>query len=205
MFNFFLLIFSSVLNITVLYETLCGDSRAFFRNQLPDAYPALKNYIDIQFVPFGKANSFHNGVDYQFACHFGPVECYGNKLQSCMINTFDRNADIHYEFTKCYMTSKSPRSEGEAHDLAYECARAIGLPKERMDSCMNSREGILLQLRDEQATKSLQNPLQFVPTIVYDGVYDKALQDQSLTNFRGVICQLLLAKGVNDNFIQRIC
>ncbi len=41
--------------VTILYETYCPDSRRFI-NQLTENYEKLKNKIDVEFVPFGKAS-----------------------------------------------------------------------------------------------------------------------------------------------------
>lgn len=43
-------------NITVYYETLCPDSKAFILSMLYPNFPKLKDYISLRLVPFGKAN-----------------------------------------------------------------------------------------------------------------------------------------------------
>lgn len=44
------------LKVSVYYETLCGDSKRFIKNQLyPVKKSALGKYFDIDFVPYGKA------------------------------------------------------------------------------------------------------------------------------------------------------
>lgn len=42
--------------MTVYYEALCGDSKRFITTQLAPNYEAFKDYVNIQFVPYGKAS-----------------------------------------------------------------------------------------------------------------------------------------------------
>lgn len=43
------------LPVSVFYEALCPDSIKFFKEQLVPTYKALGKYINLNFVPFGKA------------------------------------------------------------------------------------------------------------------------------------------------------
>ncbi|XP_013112424.2 GILT-like protein 1 [Stomoxys calcitrans] len=171
------------LKVLVLYESLCPDSVRFMQRQLGPNYNDLKDYIDISLVPFGKSYSENNGA--QFYCQHGPKECLGNRQQSCILQqTNDQEQQV--EFAVCQMTI-SNKSRG-----IDDCARSSGLSND-IDTCMTSELGTLLQLEAEQITHSYAPT--FVPTIVYDGVFDQQLQDNSLRNFRGTVCYLLQKRG----------
>lgn len=43
------------LHVAIYYESLCSDSMDFLTNQFAPAYDSLKDYMDVLFVPFGKA------------------------------------------------------------------------------------------------------------------------------------------------------
>lgn len=43
------------LHVAIYYESLCSDSMDFLTNQFAPAYESLKDYMDVLFVPFGKA------------------------------------------------------------------------------------------------------------------------------------------------------
>lgn len=43
------------LNIDIFYESRCPDSRDFMQNQLKKSYQAIKDRVNINYVPFGKA------------------------------------------------------------------------------------------------------------------------------------------------------
>ena len=68
-------------------------------------------YVDILFVPFGKADST-NGEE-PFTCQHGPNECAGNKVQSCsLVRIADQTQQV--EFANCFMTdANSRRGNGE--------------------------------------------------------------------------------------------
>ncbi|XP_075166563.1 GILT-like protein 1 [Haematobia irritans] len=180
------------LKVLVLYESLCPDSVRFMKQQLGPNYGELKNHIDLALVPFGKSFSENNGA--QFYCQHGPKECLGNRQQSCILQQ-TKDQDQQVEFAVCQMTT-ALRSDG-----IDECAESSGLSSD-IDTCMTSELGTLLQLEAERITHSYKPT--FVPTIVYDGVFDQQLQDNSLRDFRGTVCYLLQKRG-DISFHDDIC
>ncbi|KAH8311637.1 hypothetical protein KR044_007300 [Drosophila immigrans] len=165
------------LQITLLYESLCPDSRNFMR-QLGPVHAELGEYIDIALVPFGKSESEENGA--LFHCQHGPAECEGNRLQSCVISSTNNQA-IQVKFVACQMFALD-------YANADKCANEAGLLTD-VEHCMKTPTGTKLQLEAEQITKRYRPS--FVPTIVYNHVFDQQLQDKSLRNFRSTVCYLL--------------
>lgn len=55
---------------------------------------------------------------------------------------------------------------------------------QKLQSCATSREGDVLLAANGDKTPSLA----FVPTIVYDNIYDDQAQEQSLKDFVAVVC-----------------
>ncbi|KAH8419036.1 hypothetical protein KR222_001411 [Zaprionus bogoriensis] len=167
----------SKLHITLLYESLCPDSRRFMP-QLENVHDELGEYIDLQLVPFGKSLSEQNGA--LFHCQHGPDECAGNRLQSCVISSTS-NQKAQVKFVACQMFA--PRNAN-----ADQCASDAGLFPD-VNKCMSTAEGTRLQLEAELITKRYSPS--FVPTIVYNHVFDQQLQDNSLHDFRSTVCYLL--------------
>ncbi|TMW49092.1 hypothetical protein DOY81_005826 [Sarcophaga bullata] len=179
------------LKVLVLYESLCPDSVRFMGQQLGPSYDALKDYIDLSLVPFGKSYSKNNGG--QFFCQHGPRECYGNRQQSCVLQQIkDQAAQVN--FVVCQMTKPDSSS------IEY-CAERAGLSSD-IDTCLNTELGTLLQLEAERITHSYG--IKFVPSIIYDGVFDQQLQDNSLRDFRGTVCGLLQKRGA-ISFHNELC
>lgn len=44
------------INISIYYESLCPDSKLFITQYFYPAYEIFSNYLNIRFIPFGKAN-----------------------------------------------------------------------------------------------------------------------------------------------------
>ncbi|GBP09372.1 hypothetical protein EVAR_73443_1 [Eumeta japonica] len=82
-----------------------------------------------------------------------------------------------------------------------QCAESSGLSSD-IDTCMNTELGTLLQLEAERITRSYS--ISFVPTIIYNGVFDQQLQDRSLRDFRGTVCGLLQKRG-DISFHNALC
>ncbi|RZB39138.1 GILT-like protein F37H8.5, partial [Asbolus verrucosus] len=181
------------LHVQVFYESLCPDSLNFVTQQLHPVAEELAPHIDLKLIPFGKSVSFKISDDnVQFICQHGSQECKGNKVQSCALNAIsDQIAQV--EYVNCFMKTfkKGQKNEGE---YGQRCAEAVGLDSNYVSECYSSPLGTQLQLLAEQMTATISP--KFVPTIVYNRSsmfqrFDQQLQDGSLTDFRGVVCQLL--------------
>ncbi|XP_011185002.1 GILT-like protein 1 [Zeugodacus cucurbitae] len=171
------------LDVTILYESLCPDSIRFMGRQLAPAYGNLKENLNINLVPFGKSRSVNLGSE--FYCQHGPAECAGNRLQSCVLNQ-ESTQNQRVRFAICQMLAKDKQNVEDCTDL-------VGLSSD-VDDCVNTNVGTQLQLLAEQVTN--QYTPSFVPTIIYDGVFNQQLQDASLYDFRGTVCALLQKRGI---------
>ncbi|KAG5899568.1 hypothetical protein JTB14_022899 [Gonioctena quinquepunctata] len=193
-------------NVAVYYETLCPDAKQFMVHQLqPLLKGDLSTYINLTLVPYGKAHTtLENGV-YSFSCHHGNVECYGNKLQACSLIFIDfgnstdklgynKNA---VEFVICLMDGvKSTTRIDEIQSVAQKCDKTgvYGILKKCVD---DAHIGSQFLNKLGMRTNELQNPLEYVPTIVYNEVFDKEESDQSVNDFKKVFCSKVKSKNVS--------
>ncbi|XP_026467919.1 GILT-like protein 1 [Ctenocephalides felis] len=168
------------LDVTIFYETLCPDSVRFISNQLYPNFEALAPFTNFKFVPFGKAANINDGES--FECQHGPEECRGNMLQSCVLHLLGKNPMMHMRFVGCQMHPSADHS-------GKTCTRMVGIDWNLVDRCMKSDVGRLLQLRAERETNAIWP--QFIPTIVFNGVFNQDLQDRSQIDFRGAACHFL--------------
>ncbi|KAG8235708.1 hypothetical protein J437_LFUL016327 [Ladona fulva] len=169
-------------NVSLYYESLCPDSVRFVVNELQPTWEQLAGYMNIRFIPFGKSwSEMNRRKERVFRCQHGPRECLGNKMQSCGLSLLPTQ-ESQVKFVTCVMSKQDPSSAGP------ECCREVGLDFLRLRECYYSSLSDELQLEAEQETNSIRNPLRFVPTIVYNGVFNPRKQDESLYNFKAVVC-----------------
>uniref|UniRef100_A0AAG5CTD3 Gamma-interferon inducible lysosomal thiol reductase n=1 Tax=Anopheles atroparvus TaxID=41427 RepID=A0AAG5CTD3_ANOAO len=169
----------AAVTVDVYYAHLCPDSVRWVQNQLLTLSPNLLNSITLDFIPFGKAQSVNNGQS--FICQHGPAECEGNRVQSCILSLLpSQQAQVNY--VGCQMSF-------DADPRGWECAFRSGVNLIAAETCVEGTQGTQLQLEAERRTQ-LITPA-FIPTIVFNGQFDQALQDRSLTDFAGIIQELL--------------
>ncbi|XP_046400325.1 GILT-like protein 2 isoform X2 [Ischnura elegans] len=176
------------LEIAIYYETFCPDSKRFLTEQLPKVLEMAMHepYITFKFVPFGLATSQTNSDgDVNFSCQHGLKECVANTLHSIALNIISdplRQA----QFLSCVMKDDDPTA------LIEECGALVGLRVDDVNHYYKTKAAENLQLLAEAETNKIQNPLSFVPTIVYNGVFNQNLLNQTLDDFNLTICSLVL-------------
>ncbi|XP_053691111.1 GILT-like protein 1 [Sabethes cyaneus] len=168
----------AAVKVDVYYEHLCPDSIRWISDQLAPNYEAMQNIIDIDFIPFGKSRSINNGES--FECQHGPLECEGNRIQSCVLNYLPEQ-DRQVSYVACQM-------HFNADPRGYECAFRSGVNLNAAQACVDGDLGRQLQLEAERRTQLISPS--FVPTIVFNGQFDQSLQNRALSDFLGVICEL---------------
>ncbi|CAG9859698.1 unnamed protein product [Phyllotreta striolata] len=178
----------SCIKVSIFYEGLCYDSVKFIGQQLYPNWNSIKSHITVEFVPYGKAihTSFgDNG--YKFMCHHGAAECLANKYQSCLLkqNMDDtKNVELIY----CIMSSNKPG----AFDTARNCASELGYDLTKFTKCVNSKEADEYLAENGNKTWAVVPNISFVPTIVFDDIFERSLQAQALTDFIGVVCDRII-------------
>ncbi|ERL95191.1 gamma-interferon-inducible lysosomal thiol reductase-like isoform X2 [Dendroctonus ponderosae] len=174
---------SPLVQVSVYYETLCPDSISFIVHQLYPGYYALKEYIDLELVPWGHASEEEIDGVKNFTCQHGPTECYGNKVHACVIDM--ASEEVSTEFVFC-----SERSDAPADDTnLQQCAEEVDLSWSEIQECVVNGKGDELLSENGRKT-NLVSPT-FIPTIILNGTYDQTTQDQALLYFKTLICNLI--------------
>ncbi|XP_065351021.1 GILT-like protein 1 [Cloeon dipterum] len=179
---------TQAVKVSVYYESLCPDSIAFIRDQYHSTYQQLgSSSITVDFLPYGKATHTQDGNgNWNFDCQHGPEECRGNKVQACGLK-YITNPDLQEAYVHCVMTSSYPPDAGQS------CATSVGGVSDysAISSCISSAEGDNALVAYGDRTHALGSILSFVPTIIYDDVFNQSEQNESLYNFLGVVCRHL--------------
>ncbi|CAG9862267.1 unnamed protein product [Phyllotreta striolata] len=178
-------IYANNLKVTILYESLCPDSVNFLKNQFYPTYNILKEKLDVELVPFGKANATKINNTWYFHCQHKEAECYGNKVQSCAIDLTPKNVSV--EFVMCAMKS------GDASDdtILKQCAGDSNVTWSDIENCLNSGKGDALLAKNGEKTNELRPNIPMVPTIILNGVYSEAVQNLALKNFQDLAALIL--------------
>lgn len=101
---------SDKLPVKFYYEALCPDSRKIL-SDLGREYQTFKQYIQLEFVPFGRAKSL-DGEGNEFECHHGPKECVANKIHSCGVEHLGSQG-AKQQFVVCQMRTEADQTGKE--------------------------------------------------------------------------------------------
>ncbi|XP_052742198.1 gamma-interferon-inducible lysosomal thiol reductase [Bicyclus anynana] len=173
----------SLLALTVYYESKCPDSKSFILKQLEPSMQHLSDYVQLKFVPFGKARSINYG-DAGFECQHGPSECLGNIVQDCSLHLLgDRSDKERLEYVACEMYTEAG-SQGR-----FDCVERAMLSSTEVEQCVLQGKGTALQLESEYYT-DLVKP-KFVPTVTINGIFNQEIQNNSQRDLFGTICSLI--------------
>ncbi|KAJ8916675.1 hypothetical protein NQ315_000320 [Exocentrus adspersus] len=187
-------------NVAVYYESLCPDSRKFFTQQLyPSLQGNLSSYVNLTLLPYGKTKATFDVNEYQFQCHHGPSECYGNKIQACALKLIDQGQKseglgfnrVAAGFINCLM-DKATRDGDKATFPTMECAQLNNVNNLNLiENCANHTDGSNYLSILGKLTDTLQNPLKGVPTIVFNNQLKEEDNTLAQTNFVKALCQYI--------------
>lgn len=168
--------------VDVYFSSLCSDTMRFFTNQLEPTWRQIKDIVDLNLIPFGKARATPTASgDYTFECQHGPDECHGNKVMACIQNSFP--IDTQVKMIHCMMSKSYPAFAGP------QCSQQLGIEWAPLDRCANSATGSLLLYQNGVKTSALNPRVYFIPTITIDGQYTRSQLRTSLRSLKNQICQ----------------
>lgn len=98
------------LPVKFYYEALCPDSRKMMAD-LGREYQTFKQYVQLEFVPFGRAKSLDTEGN-EFECHHGPKECVANKIHSCGVEHLS-SEPAKQQFVVCQMRTEADQTGKE--------------------------------------------------------------------------------------------
>ncbi|XP_011505236.1 PREDICTED: GILT-like protein C02D5.2 [Ceratosolen solmsi marchali] len=166
--------------VTVYYEALCPDSKYFIIKQVVPTFNSIGNYIEIQLIPYGKAETTVVKDDYTFECQHGAVECAANIIHACSINKI-KDTRKQLEVVACMI-----KNNMHPMSILRSCTSQMDEYKSIVN-CAQSIEGRRLLMKYGEITKALDPAINFIPTITLDSEMDN--QILILKNLLRQICQ----------------
>ncbi|KAK8782329.1 hypothetical protein V5799_016330 [Amblyomma americanum] len=175
----------SQVNVTVLYEPYCKDSSWFINKQLLPVYGQLRKHLIIEMVPFGRARMKElpgSGSTVTFSCRHGQAECLASLIHACAINLYP-DTYKHLPFIACTLSAWKPEKN------VVKCANANKMEAAKITGCASSQQGKVLLRKMGLRTMSLKPPINYVPSVVIDGGFNKRYQKKLQRQFKDTVCK----------------
>ena len=175
--------------VDVYYETLCPDSIGFLVRQLIPSYDTLSSMMQLNLIPFGKAEIYEFRETVDFYCQHGPKECRGNMLHACVFKEHQYNYTRVLPFVECMEYDLKGKPKPNVDLIATNCAKENDIDWDKIESCASGSQGKQLLMEAGKKTKALRPKLSFVPTIVINEKYSDSNQNKALYgDFSKLVC-----------------
>lgn len=169
------------IKITTVTTSACLDTVNFIRDELVPAYLTYMNYLDIEFIPWGRTVNHGNGT---FTCQFGDNDCFANRLHRCVLDLLKGYDYMQVLYMACEL---SPPYPGFAQG-SYACVREMGVDIAKANYCVNNPDRDTLDEAAEAAAAGPMATINFVPAIVFNNVIDVNDHNQARRRLSSMIC-----------------
>ncbi|CAG9855444.1 unnamed protein product [Phyllotreta striolata] len=174
------------IKLSVYYEALCPDSRFFIAYQLLPTYKNFQEYVNLDLIPYGKAQTIETDGQIEFQCQHDAVECFANKIHSCSIFLIS-DPLLQLEYISCMIKDNTiPDDAGE------RCAKEFeDIKYNAISECANGAKGTILLKENGERTHSLKPAVTFIPTIELNGNQNLVSQALILKDLKKALCLTL--------------
>ncbi|XP_026761116.2 GILT-like protein 1 [Galleria mellonella] len=182
------------IKITTLTTAGCVHTVNFISNQLAPTYALYEQYLDVEFLPWGRTIKYDNGT---FYCQFSPNNCWANRLHRCVLNFLRDNQAAQVRYMDCEFSVPQPAFQNSS----YSCVQNEGLSLIDVDYCVRNPDLDDLDAIAEEASRPAMDPetgINGLPAVVINGIIDIELSRQARANLRGLVCTALANSGVTN-------
>ncbi|KAI5639852.1 gamma interferon inducible lysosomal thiol reductase (GILT) domain-containing protein [Phthorimaea operculella] len=167
------------IKIQVVTTAGCSTTVRFVNDQLVPAYWQYKDFLEVEFVPWGRTRYDENGT---MVCQFGDNDCWANRVHRCALNLLD-DQDFRMHYMNCEFSSPHPAFLQHR----YTCAETLGISLVALDHCVTSTGRPLDDLAQEKAQLPMQI-IDMVPAITFNDVIDVDAHAQARQRLSSMIC-----------------
>lgn len=168
------------IKISVVTTAGCGDTVNFITNSLAKAYEEYKDFLEVEFVPWGRTRRNPDGSLY---CQFGANDCFANRVNRCALDMLKGNQDAQMQYMVCEFTNPRPAYlQG-----SYLCAQTVGLNLVDLDYCV-AHSGTALDNASELIAAEPMKVIDFVPAIYFNDAVDVGLHAEAWFRLSSTLC-----------------
>ncbi|XP_046611513.1 gamma-interferon-inducible lysosomal thiol reductase-like [Neodiprion virginianus] len=169
--------------VSVYYEALCPDSKFFVVKQLLPTFQKIKENLQVELIPYGKAKTVETPTGYEFTCQHGPLECEANIIHACVIDLVNDQL-IQLDYISCMIQDNM-----QPERVMHQCAAKVNLDVTPIEKCYKGTKGKELLAKFGEMTDDLSPKVVFIPTITLDK--DSSNQAAILKNLLKEVCSRL--------------
>ncbi|XP_013196285.2 GILT-like protein 1 [Amyelois transitella] len=170
------------IKITTLTGSFCPHTVDFVSQQLAPAYEEFGEFLDIEFIPWGRATLNADGT---VTCNSGTNDCWANRLHRCVIDLLQDDQAAQMRFMNCEFTERTAFLHG-----SYACVQDIGLNIVTVDYCVNNPRRDNLDADAAASSAEILATLNAVPAIIFNDNIDEsvALYTDARNRLSSLIC-----------------
>ncbi|XP_022049134.2 gamma-interferon-inducible lysosomal thiol reductase [Acanthochromis polyacanthus] len=168
--------------VALYYESLCPGCRLFLTEMLFPTWVLLKDIMTVTLVPYGNAQEKLHDQKYIFECQHGEEECFGNMIETCLLNM----TEMAFPIIACM------ESSSDVIKSAQGCIQVFS-PQLRWDSvltCVKGDVGNKLMHQNALKTDALNPPHDYVPWVTINGEHSEDLQQKAMTSLFSLVCSM---------------
>ncbi|KAM9844510.1 gamma-interferon-inducible lysosomal thiol reductase [Aulostomus maculatus] len=168
--------------VGLYYESMCHGCIMFLTQMLYPTWVLLQDIMSVTLVPYGNAQEKPDGDKYIFECQHGEEECFGNTIETCLLNMTDN----------AFLIIFCMESSSDVVNAAQTCVNLYSpeLSWDRVMGCAKGDLGNQLMHQNALKTEALDPPHQFVPWVTVNGKHTDELQDKAMSSLFSLVCSM---------------
>ncbi|XP_075229754.1 gamma-interferon-inducible lysosomal thiol reductase-like protein [Lycorma delicatula] len=184
----------TVLDVTILYDSLDPKFSSFLVEQLIPTYTQLQRVMRLKLVPAGRTRqSYHHG-HYHFLCPNGKNECFTNKVHACQLHN-DASVQQSLNFFACLSENGYDKKAIEKCSKKYSIVSFDDL----MDCVKSDLGSCLLSGRINQTSKYQEVVDQVPVAVISKNNENEYIHSYGLKHFNDICCHYLEDYGEKFN------
>jgi interferon gamma-inducible protein 30 len=171
--------------IDIYYESLCPETITF----MWESFHVFQMKADhdqlatVNIYPHGNAEEKWNSTHWEYKCEHGENECFGNVLETCILNKMHKNKA--HETIICIQGNLRDFGKDFVATLKY-CVPEEGIRNDLL-TCAHGSEGNNLQ---HELVQKTPKEIEYVPWIVFNGKHDEEVEKKIILNMLDFLCSL---------------